>query len=95
MAYTKGQHRAVLLRRLFDSPAPHDVASVVSYRDALDRADRLDTPAEAVALLRRARLTGDELLARAVAVRAADLVARSAAWGEVLDEWAAQPGSVV
>ncbi len=85
---TEAAYRDELLRRLFDAPAPHDAAAIISYRDAADRAERLTDPDEAIELLRRARMTGDDLLAKAIAVRAAGRAALSVAWGAVIYEWA-------
>lgn len=79
--------RDELLRRLFASP--RDVTALISWRDALDRTERLSTPDEAAALLRRARMSGDELLVKAIGMRAADCAPTSTAWAAVLDEWAA------
>ena len=84
---TMDQHRDELLRHLFTGPAFHDVTSIISFRDAQDRAERLSTPDEAVELLRRARLSGDELLVTAVALHAAAQVPVSRPWALVLDEW--------
>ena len=88
MTDTKEQHRAELLHRLLDSPAVHDAVSIISWRDAQDRAELLSTPDAAIKLLRRARLSGDRLLARAVARHAAARIPLSNAWRAVLDEWA-------
>jgi hypothetical protein len=55
--------------------SPADAAAIaVSYRDAQDRAARIETPEEAAELLARAEESGDELLARAVG---AHVLARS------------------
>lgn len=88
-----------LLRRLFGNPNSHDATSVVSFRDAQDRAERLKTPTEAAELVARARRSGDTLLARAVAMRALDMAignpAAANGWGSVLDTWSAdEPGDV-
>lgn len=85
--------RDQLQRELFGAVRT-DPTSIVSHRDALDRADRIKSPEEAHSLLARARLSGDEALAQAAALRALDC-ARSggvmghAKWGPVLDAWAA------
>ena len=81
------QHRDELLRRLFSGPAFRDITSIISFRDAQDRAERLSTPDEAVELLRRARTSGDELLVTAVALHAAAQVPVSRSWAGVLDDW--------
>jgi hypothetical protein len=87
------QREEQLLRRLFGNASARDAASTVSYRDAMDRAEGLATPDEAFELLARARRSGDDLLARAVGMRALDqartaLPARGVAWSAVLDRWA-------
>lgn len=64
----------------------------MSYRDAQDRAELLDQPQEAAALLDRANSTGDELLARAVAFRAYTMATGpipAPAWADVLDNYLA------
>lgn len=68
----------------------------VSMRDALDRAEKLRSPADALGVLERALSTGDETLARAV-VRVAWERTDTAtpAWGEVVDKYlAARPDRV-
>lgn len=47
-----------------------DGASAISARDADDRASRLESSDEALNLLARADMNGDEVLARAIAMRA-------------------------
>lgn len=86
--------RETLVRQLFRNPTPRDAASVVSYRDAQDRAAAV-TGEKAVELYRRAVRTGDELLARALAVRAAERGSfGGSGWSEVLDHWAGhEPGA--
>lgn len=89
-----------LLRRLFGNQNSHDATSVVSFRDAQDRAERLKTPAEAGELLARARRSGDVLLARALAMKALDMAVggtpgQADGWGNVLNVWSAdEPGDV-
>lgn len=50
-----------------------------SFRDAVERAERLESVSEALQMVGRAERTGDELLARATAV-----VAMEKGWGPVL-----------
>lgn len=57
----------------------------VSYRDAQDRAAAVETMQGALALLVRAEATGDELLARALAARAAS--EPLSGWGDVLEAY--------
>lgn len=82
-----------LLRRLFGNATASDATAVVSFRDAQDRAERLTKPDEAAELLARARRSGDNLLAKAVGMRALDqarsaLPGASDQWATVLDRWA-------
>lgn len=78
-AVTKRQ--AQLQRQLFGTAT--DPATLASYRDAQGRADALATPRAAHTALDRAAVTGDGLMARAVALRAADQ-----GWGDVLNHYA-------
>jgi hypothetical protein len=68
-------------------------ADAVSMRDAFDRAAQLQSGDEALALLRRAELTGDDHLARAVAATAFDKSAGgfigAADWTAVVDAFTA------
>jgi hypothetical protein len=93
------KRHAELLARIFGNPRPQDSTSVVSYRDAQDRAAGLKTPEQAAALLSRARSTGDRLLAQAVAMRALDGAMRdtlgNTGWPAVLDDWATEQPSGV
>ncbi len=86
---TEAVYRDELLRRLYGHPTPNDVAGIISFRDAEDRAERLSAPDEALELLRCAQASGDEALARAIALRADTLAPLSDAWGGVIYEWAA------
>jgi hypothetical protein len=87
------QQRGKLQRTLFGNPSA-DPSSVISYRDALDRAGQLKSAEEALDLLHRAELTQDEALARAIGHHAASRnVTSGDGWGRVLDSWAqARPG---
>jgi hypothetical protein len=87
------QRRNEIVRGLFGNPSPGDSTSVISYRDALDRADRVKTPEEAARLLRRAQQTGDTTLARAVAAKALDAAMgpdANGAWAGVVNTWGAE-----
>jgi hypothetical protein len=68
-------------------------SDAVSMRDAFDRAAQLQSGDEALALLRRAELTGDDHLARAVAATAFDNSAGgsigAADWTSVVDAFTA------
>jgi hypothetical protein len=94
----RDKRHAELLARIFGNPKPQDSTSVVSYRDAQDRAAGLKTPEQAAALLSRARSTGDRLLAQAVAMRALDGAMGAnpgTGWDAVLDDWATEQPSGV
>jgi hypothetical protein len=62
--------RADLERKLFRLPSGADATATVSYRDALDRAEQVDDPAELARLIDRAVVTGDQALGRAAMARA-------------------------
>ncbi|MDI7277776.1 MAG: hypothetical protein QME94_17490, partial [Anaerolineae bacterium] len=85
------RQRRELQRRAFGAYHPHTATEAElrqideSYRHALDRAEQAENPTEALALLRRADLAGDKLLARAVG-----LVAAGRGWNNVLDAVMAQ-----
>jgi hypothetical protein len=59
-----------LQQRLFSAPGGNDPAAVLSFRDAMDRAERVRDATEAAALLDRAVRTNDVALQRAVLDRA-------------------------
>jgi hypothetical protein len=73
------RNRAQLERRLFGTPAG---VSVTDYRDAQSRADMLDNPDQARALLARARRNGDLGLERALLARGFE-----AGWVDVVDDY--------
>jgi hypothetical protein len=67
-------------------------ADAISVRDADDRAAQLKTKDEALALLTRAESNGDQVLARAIALRAftkAQQPLGGSAWASVLDTYTA------
>ena len=70
-------------RVIYGGPSS-DPGEIISARDAADRADALESPADARRLLARADRTGDKLLASAVARRASE-----AGWRQVLADYAA------
>lgn len=69
-AKQESTRRAQLERKLYGIPNHADANSMISYRDALDRAGQIpddnNGEAAAIALLNRAQTSGDELLVRAV-----------------------------
>lgn len=67
-------------KRLF-GPTSGDPASLLSHRDALDRADKITTEEEGLAQIDRARYSGDESM-----VRALTLQAHRKGWDSVLGE---------
>ena len=85
------EQRRELQRRAFGAYHPHTATEAEirqideGYRHALDRAEQANSPAEALALLRRADLAGDKVLARAVG-----FVAAQRSWNDVLDTVIAQ-----
>jgi len=87
------EERRELLRRAFGAyvpswATPSEIRQIqADYRQALDRASQAESPAEALALLRRADLAGDKVLARAVG-----FVAAERGWDSVLDAVTAQGG---
>ncbi len=93
------RRRADLQQRHFGNSKSWDSATVISFRDALDRADRLKSPDEAAALLERAIMTGDEVLSRAVAQRAMGRITLKGmgdGWSKVVDRWLeGQPSGTV
>jgi hypothetical protein len=83
------QSRAALERKLFGLPAGADSSAVISYRDAVDRAARVESAADATAMLKRAAISGDQLLAKAVLGRAFE-----GGWVGVVDSYVeSQPDS--
>lgn len=88
---SRDRRRAELQQRLFGNPRTWDSASTISYRDALDRADRLKSPDESSALLERAIMSGDEILGRAVAMKALGRIGPAGTgnhgWAQVVDRW--------
>ncbi|TFB92778.1 hypothetical protein [Cryobacterium sp. HLT2-28] len=84
---TAADRRAVLERRLFGIPNTADANSMISYRDALDRASQIQTRDEttALAMLNKARTAGDDLLVRAVLATAFERE-----WVDVINEFAAK-----
>lgn len=79
--------RTVSVARLFGLPKNADAATVVAYRDGVDRAAKLADADEATATLTRALEMGDTLLARAIAGHA-----ETRKWGAVTDTYAASAG---
>ncbi|TCL84808.1 MULTISPECIES: hypothetical protein [unclassified Rathayibacter] len=68
---TRSTRKQALERKLFGIPNTTDASHAISYRDALDRASAIDsTTAEgerqAVELMRRAEISGDTTLVRAL-----------------------------
>jgi hypothetical protein len=63
-------------------------AAITSFRDAQFRVQDLESKAEGQRNLRRARMAGDSLLARAVGA-----LAYENGWGDLLNEYAAGAGS--
>jgi hypothetical protein len=77
-------HRTTLSRKLFGIPNQADASAMISYRDAQDRAATIDKVADAIALMNRASMSGDDLLVRAVLEQAYD-----SQWPTVVDTYIA------
>lgn len=78
------RRRGELTRRMFGHAGTADPSTVVSRRDAADRAARIDDPREALAALSRAERDGDEHLAQAIAARGSEY-----GWDDVVGGYAA------
>lgn len=66
---TNGDRRT-LERRLFGLPANASASDAISYRDAVDRVERITKPDELGELMERATASGDTMLVRAGFARA-------------------------
>lgn len=84
---TNDESRVKLSARLFGLPGASDAASVLVYRDACDRAAKLEDENAAAAMLKRATEMGDQLLARAVAGHA-----HHKRWNSVTSDYAESTG---
>lgn len=93
---TVANRRLALERKIFGNTSNSDAQTAMSRRDAQDRAEQIDNPAEALRLLQRAERAGDELLCQAIASRAGDFAATQVdantpggkSWSTVLDAYA-------
>lgn len=80
--------RTQLQRRMFGHPGTADAQTVIARRDANDRAAKLDDPRIAQEALQTAQMEGDDLMAQAIATRAAQF-----GWSDVLGSYAGnRPG---
>ena len=79
--------RLSLTSKLFGLDKNADPASVLVFRDAQDRAAKLDNPDDAASMLKRATEQGDTLLARAVASHA-----HSRKWSDITETYAESTG---
>lgn len=66
-------YRRTLERDIFAGRGSTDPSWAISRRDAADRAEQLESPTQAAALLARAERQGDEPLARAIAERSYEM----------------------
>jgi hypothetical protein len=80
----KADERRMLEHDLF-GVGTKDPAAVIAHRDAGDRAEAVESPAEAVGLLARASRSGDKALGRAIL-----RVALDRGWMRVAEEWIAE-----
>ncbi|QEM47176.1 hypothetical protein [Mycolicibacterium grossiae] len=78
-----------LERQVFGTAADSAGADAVSFRDAVDRASKLDNDEAAAKLLGTAELSGDTILAKAVVMRAWE-----ARWNDVVDHYAVNHATV-
>jgi hypothetical protein len=69
--------------------APSSPSGVTAYRDAVDRASKLERPSEAQESIRAAIETGDRELARAIAAKAHDQ-----GWVDVVRAWGDAGGRI-
>jgi hypothetical protein len=73
-------------------------ADAISFRNAADRASRLENPEEAIRLLDQAERTCDEVLAKEIAQRAYDTQTGSlfggGTWGAVIEQYASSRSDV-
>ncbi|MFF1548725.1 hypothetical protein [Streptomyces sp. NPDC058291] len=80
--------RSQLQRRMFGHQGTADAQTVIARRDANDRAAKLDDPRAAGEMLATAQMEGDDLMAQAIATRAA-----RSGWNDVLGSYASdRPG---
>jgi hypothetical protein len=79
---TTARRKTDLIRSAFGIPT--DPIAAMSYRDALGRADEIDDPSVATYKLHDALETGDVLMAKAIAKKAADT-----GWADTLDVYTA------
>ncbi|MET7294914.1 hypothetical protein ABZS79_22750 [Streptomyces griseoloalbus] len=80
--------RTQLERRMFGHQGTADAQTVIARRDANDRAAKLDNPRAAAEMLQTAQMEGDDLMAQAIATRAAQY-----GWSDVLGSYAGdRPG---
>jgi hypothetical protein len=98
--------RSLLERRLYGLPERANASEMISYRDALDRANQIAANDEAasLALMKRAQVSGDDLLLRAVLAAAyerqqVDVIngysaANPKAYADVEELWAIQTDQV-
>jgi hypothetical protein len=69
---TRKARRDTLRRSLFGLPEGASATEVAIWRDAQDRASRLDKEEDAAKLIERSRSAGDESMVRAIAERAVE-----------------------
>lgn len=84
------QNRAAKNKKHFGNAKSWDSASIISFRDAQDRADRVKSADEAAALLERAIMSEDDILGRAVALRAFNHAVKPGlgdSWSPIIRRW--------
>lgn len=77
--------RDTLARKLYGIPNAGDSSAMISYRDAQDRATKLEKASDAIDLMARAQTSGDDLLVRAILEQGYDNK-----WSEVINSYIAK-----
>ncbi len=82
------KHKVEFERKLFGLPANALSVDVIGYRDALDRAARLESYEQAAALLARVESSGDTGLGRAIFARAYESGGPgNTGWNRIVEEY--------
>jgi hypothetical protein len=79
----RADRREELMRGLHRIPGSQTAANIVSLRSALADAEKITDGRAARTALRLAQRTGDDVMARAIGIRALN-----AGWGPIVNEWA-------
>ncbi len=71
-----------LAKQIYGIPSPADASTVLGYRDACDRSDKVEDESTAIATLNRAAVAGDDLMVRALLA-----LAYTQHWAGPIDAW--------